>query len=316
MMKKLLLFVLLALPAPALAQNTYDSDGRLLGNITINDGSVAGAADVINSAPGGTEYGLVCRNIPSGTQGVSGTVTANQGTAAATAGRWPVQLTDGTDLALVTAAGEIQALCTAQPGVDIGDVTINNAAGASAVNVQDGGNSLTVDAPVGTPVAVRPSDGSAFITPFNLDLDGGAGTADRQAVGLAIPDLGGPSSVGGDAATHSLNVNLAQFSSGTAVNTNPNGPVAAASNDGACVALGTSTTVLLASNAARRGFVLTAPTTNTITVFVRFAATATTSDFPMEPGSAFNMLGPVVYTGAIDGIKTGLPAQSICLVEF
>lgn len=33
----------------------------------------------------------------------------------------------------------------ANSGVDIGDVTINNAAGASAVNVQDGGNSLTVD---------------------------------------------------------------------------------------------------------------------------------------------------------------------------
>ena len=33
----------------------------------------------------------------------------------------------------------------AQPGVDIGDVTINNAAGASAVNIQDGGNSITVD---------------------------------------------------------------------------------------------------------------------------------------------------------------------------
>lgn len=36
-----------------------------------------------------------------------------------------------------------------QPGVDIGDVTINNAAGASAVNIQDGGNSITVDGTVG-----------------------------------------------------------------------------------------------------------------------------------------------------------------------
>jgi len=34
------------------------------------------------------------------------------------------------------------------PGVDIGDVTINNAAGAAAVNVQDGGNALTVDGSV------------------------------------------------------------------------------------------------------------------------------------------------------------------------
>jgi hypothetical protein len=31
-------------------------------------------------------------------------------------------------------------------GTDIGDVTINNGAGASAVNIQDGGNSITIDA--------------------------------------------------------------------------------------------------------------------------------------------------------------------------
>jgi len=36
------------------------------------------------------------------------------------------QITDGTDDALITAAGELNVLATAQPGVDIGDVTINN----------------------------------------------------------------------------------------------------------------------------------------------------------------------------------------------
>lgn len=36
----------------------------------------------------------------------------------------------------------------ANSGVDIGDVTINNASGASAVNIQDGGNSITVDGSV------------------------------------------------------------------------------------------------------------------------------------------------------------------------
>jgi len=33
----------------------------------------------------------------------------------------------------------------ANSGVDIGDVTINNASGGSAVNIQDGGNTITVD---------------------------------------------------------------------------------------------------------------------------------------------------------------------------
>jgi len=45
-------------------------------------------------------------------------------------------------------AGAATAALQTQPGVDIGDVTINNASGASAVNIQDGGNSITVDGTV------------------------------------------------------------------------------------------------------------------------------------------------------------------------
>lgn len=41
------------------------------------------------------------------TQPVSGTITANQGTPAVAANRWPVQITDGTDLALVTTGGAL-----------------------------------------------------------------------------------------------------------------------------------------------------------------------------------------------------------------
>lgn len=47
--------------------------------------------------------------------------------------------------ALPLPSGAATAALQTQPGVDIGDVTVNNAAGAAAVNVQDGGNSLTVD---------------------------------------------------------------------------------------------------------------------------------------------------------------------------
>jgi hypothetical protein len=45
-------------------------------------------------------------------------------------------------------AGAATAALQTQPGVDIGDVTINNTAGAGAVNIQDGGNSITVDGTV------------------------------------------------------------------------------------------------------------------------------------------------------------------------
>lgn len=65
-----------------------------------------------------------------GSHTVDGTVTANAGTGTFT-------VTDDGSFALA-----------ANSGVDIGDVTINNAAGASAVNVQDGGNSLTIDGTV------------------------------------------------------------------------------------------------------------------------------------------------------------------------
>lgn len=86
--------------------------------------------------------------------------TVNQGSPASTADRWPVQITDGTDLALVTAAGEVNVIATAQPGVDIGDVTVNNGAGAAAVNIQDGGNSITVDGSVTASGTVTANQGT------------------------------------------------------------------------------------------------------------------------------------------------------------
>lgn len=45
-------------------------------------------------------------------------------------------------------AGNTRVIAAANSGVDIGDVTINNASGGSAVNIQDGGNSITVDGTV------------------------------------------------------------------------------------------------------------------------------------------------------------------------
>jgi len=45
-------------------------------------------------------------------------------------------------------SGASTAALQTQPGVDIGDVTINNAGAASAVNIQDGGNTITVDGSV------------------------------------------------------------------------------------------------------------------------------------------------------------------------
>jgi hypothetical protein len=97
-------------------------------------------------------------NFPA-TQPVSGTVTAN--------------LAAGTN-----AIGKLAA----NDGVDVGDVTINNAAGASAVNIQDGGNSITVD---GT-VTANAGSGTFAISAASLPLPSGAATAAKQpALGTA-----------------------------------------------------------------------------------------------------------------------------------
>jgi hypothetical protein len=84
------------------------------------------AAGLLNIADGG------------GSITVDGTVTANAGTGTFTVG--------GTVAA--TQSGSWSVTNLANSGVDIGDVTINNAAGASAVNIQDGGNSITIDGTV------------------------------------------------------------------------------------------------------------------------------------------------------------------------
>lgn len=90
--------------------------------------------------------------------------------------------------------------------------------------------------------------------------------------------------------------------------------VASANNDGACVSVTASTTVL-ASNASRRQASVCARVSNSDTAFIKFAATATTSDFPLEPGQCYNLGGGSIYTGVIDSIaNTG--TQSVCVTEF
>lgn len=51
--------------------------GGTSAEVQIRDGDAAGEARVLSSAPSGSEAGLVVRNIPSGTQTVSGAVTAD-----------------------------------------------------------------------------------------------------------------------------------------------------------------------------------------------------------------------------------------------
>lgn len=115
------------------------------------------------------------------TQPVSGTVTATVDST--TASRKGVVLLANPTIAntsfAVTNAGTfaVQSTNQANSGVDIGDVTINNAAGASAVNIQDGGNSITVD---GTVAATQSGTWNITNVSGTVSLPTGAATAAKQ----------------------------------------------------------------------------------------------------------------------------------------
>lgn len=95
---------------------------------------------------------------------IDGTVAATQSGAwtVVNAGTFAVQASQsGSWTASVTQSGTW--ILGANSGIDIGDVTINNASGGSAVNIQDGGNSITVDGTVAL------SAGSAIIGKVAID---------------------------------------------------------------------------------------------------------------------------------------------------
>lgn len=89
--------------------------------------------------------------------------------------------------------------------------------------------------------------------------------------------------------------------------------ISSANGDGACISVTTSTTAILASFATRKWASIV--NQGSATVYVRFAATATASDFPLPAGAAFNFPAGLAYTGAIDGIAAS-GTQSVCVVEF
>lgn len=81
------------------AQNTF-SALAVAPSVALVD--QAGNKATLSTGPAGTEFGLLTRNIPSGTQVISGTVA--QGAAAVTSSAWPIKVTDGTNSASILAS--------------------------------------------------------------------------------------------------------------------------------------------------------------------------------------------------------------------
>jgi hypothetical protein len=181
-------------------------------------------------------------------------------------------INDGTDTALVTAAGELNVLATAQPGVDIGDVTINNSSGASSVNIQDGGNSITVDAPVATPVFVRLSDGASAIATLPVSLASVPSHAVTNAGTFAVQDT----------------------------TTRP------ATGTNTSVADNAASTTILASNANRRGATVTNDSSATLYLLLGSTAASTTNYTARIVQYGYYEV-PFGYTGQLTGIWASDP---------
>lgn len=96
------------------------------------------------------------------------------------------------DAALPAGANAIGKL-SANDGVDVGDVTINNASGGSAVNIQDGGNSITVDGTVAfSNTTIATTNAGTFAVQATLAA-GAASIGKAEDVASADADVGVPS---------------------------------------------------------------------------------------------------------------------------
>lgn len=227
-----------------------------------------------------------------------------------------------------------------QPGVDIGDVTINNAAGASAVNIQDGGNSITVDGTVAISGAVAVTgpltDVQLRATPVpvsgTVTANAGAGTFAVSAATLPLPadaatettlaklPLTQGSTTSGQSGTLAQGAVTTAAPAYTTAKTSPLSltPVGNLRVDGSTVtqpirevqaitatlsniAASATNVTLLASNASRRGVIIYNDSTKIL--YVKFGATASATSFTIKMGSdGFYEMHTPVYTGIIDGI--------------
>jgi hypothetical protein len=146
---------------------------------------------------------------------VDGTVTGNQGTPNTTANRWPVQITDGTDLALVSAGGAllVDGSATTQPVS--GTVTANAGTGsftvaqatASSLNAQvvgtvahdgiDSGNPVKIGLKALTNLETVTLVASGDRTDGIADLDGAQmvriGAPHADLLSQRVTDTGGTS---------------------------------------------------------------------------------------------------------------------------
>jgi hypothetical protein len=100
--------------------------------------------------------------------------------------------TDSTGALWIRAAAGTASIGTlgANSGVDIGDVTINNASGAAAVNIQDGGNTITVDGTVAATQSGTWNIGSVTTLPALVAGTANIGDVDVASIAAGDNNIG------------------------------------------------------------------------------------------------------------------------------
>ena len=150
------------------------NSGVDIGDVTINNGS---GVNAVNIQDGGNSITV------DGTVAVTNSdLTTIAGAVSGTEVQVDI-VTIPTVTVINSGTFAVQSTNQANSGVDIGDVTINNGAGASAVNIQDGGNSITVD---GT-VAVTNSDITSIKTAVEIIDNAISGTEMQVDVVASLP---------------------------------------------------------------------------------------------------------------------------------
>jgi hypothetical protein len=166
--------------------------------------------------------------------------------------------------------------------------------GTTAQPVTDNGSSITVDAPVGTPVAVRLSDGAAFYDGTKTGqlptaLVGGRLDTNIGAwLGSTTP------TVGQKTMTDSLPVVLASNQSSLQVN------FQSSSSSVSSVAASATSVTLLASNSSRKGASIYNDSTKNL--YIKLGSTASSTSFSILLNNGGYYEVPFGYTGVIDGI--------------
>lgn len=205
----------------------------------------------------------------------------------------------------IDSSGNVAVKAAANSGTDVGDVTINNASGASAVNIQDGGNSITVDGTFWQ--TTQP------VSAASLPLPSGAATSAKQpALGTAGSASADVLSVQGVASMTALKVD------GSAVTQPVSGTFWQATQPVSAASLPLPTG---AATAAKQPALGTAGSASSDVISVQGVASGTPLSVSMgtQPGTPGVTLKSVVVSASTSGNNTLVAAVSgkkITVVAF